>query len=168
MWNLSEKDRWRLYRRWVSDARQNCFEAISDFQEMFDEKVDELKEVRKQQDYEILKNADVIGMTTTGNIHFSFYSSPRSICFIVKGHILLASSLFQFQVRSRGKKQYDARARVNGSKRERRGLGRAAEILPFFNFAYFSHSLVCLILPGSHHLKSWNRLVSTSGKCSFE
>jgi len=34
---------------------------------MFDKKVDELKEVRRKQDYEILKNADVIGMTTTGN-----------------------------------------------------------------------------------------------------
>lgn len=72
VWNLSEKDRWRLYRRWVCDARQTCYEAISDFQEMFDKKVVELKEVRRQQDYEILKNADVIGMTTTGNIHFLF------------------------------------------------------------------------------------------------
>ena len=87
LWNLSEKDRWRLYRRWVLDARKSCYEAISDFQEMFDEKVDELKDVRRQQDYEILKNADVVGMTTTGNIDFSF-------CFSIVSHILFANSLF--------------------------------------------------------------------------
>lgn len=103
VWNLSEKDRWCLYRRWVCDARKRCHEAISDFQEMFDEKVDELKEVRRQQDYEILKNADVIGMTTTGNIDFSFHTSLRKICFSVINHILFSSGLFQFQVRLRGK-----------------------------------------------------------------
>lgn len=83
MWNLSEKDRWRLYRRWVCDARQTCYEAISDFQEMFDEKVDELKEVRKQQEYEILKNADVIGMTTTGNIHFLFTQACARLALVL-------------------------------------------------------------------------------------
>ena len=66
MWNLSEKDRWRLYRRWMYDARKSCFEHIYDFQELFDDQVLQLKEVRKQEECEILKNADVIGMTTTG------------------------------------------------------------------------------------------------------
>lgn len=80
LWNLSEKDRWRLYRRWVLDARKSCYEAISDLQEMFDEKVDELKDVRRQQDYEILKNADVVGMTTTGNRFFFLYCKSYSVC----------------------------------------------------------------------------------------
>lgn len=83
VWNLSEKDRWRLYRRWVCDARQTCYEAISDFQEMFDKKVVELKEVRRQQDYEILKNADVIGMTTTGNIHFLFTQACARLALVL-------------------------------------------------------------------------------------
>ena len=81
MWSLSEKGRWRLYRRWVCDARKSCYEAISDFQEMFDEKVDELKDVRRQEEYEILKNADVIGMTTTGNIFFIEPIEALLLCF---------------------------------------------------------------------------------------
>lgn len=80
VWSLSEKDRWCLYRRWVCDARKRCYEVISDFQVMFDEKVDELKEVRRQQDYEILKNADVIGMTTTGD-RFFFSHEPAQDLF---------------------------------------------------------------------------------------
>ena len=96
LWSLSEKDRWCLYRRWVCDARKRCYEAISDFQEMFDEKVDELKDVRRQQDYEILKNADVIGMTTTGS-RFAFHTILRKICVI--NHILFSSGLSKFQVR---------------------------------------------------------------------
>ena len=99
MWSLSEKDRWCLYRRWVCDARKRCYEAISDFQEMFDEKVGELKDVKRQQDYEILKNADVIGMTTTGNIFFLFTQARlREICFSVISYILFSSGVFQFQV----------------------------------------------------------------------
>ena len=99
MWSLSEKDRWCLYRRWVCDARKRCYEAISDFQEMFDEKVGELKDVKRQQDYEILKNADVIGMTTTGNIFFLFTQARlRKICFSVISYILFSSGVFQFQV----------------------------------------------------------------------
>ena len=78
MWNLPEKDRWRLYRRWVCDARKSCDEAIADFQDMFDDKVDELKEVRRQEEYEILKNAAVIGMTTTGNIYSAAARIPIS------------------------------------------------------------------------------------------
>ena len=79
VWSLSEKDRWCLYRRWVCDARKRCYEAISDFQEMFDKKVDELKDVKRQQDYEILKNADVIGMTTTGNIFFFSHKPAQDL-----------------------------------------------------------------------------------------
>ena len=66
VWNLSEKNRWRLYRRWMFDARETCAEHICDFQELYDDQVLQLKEVRKQEECEILKKADVIGMTTTG------------------------------------------------------------------------------------------------------
>ena len=68
MWEIADtSDRWRLYRRWVHDACESCHQTIFQFQEMFDEMADELQELRNQEDYEILKNADVVGMTTTGD-----------------------------------------------------------------------------------------------------
>ena len=50
------------------DARETCYETIFEFQEMFDAKAEELQELRYQEDYQILREADVIGMTTTGNV----------------------------------------------------------------------------------------------------
>lgn len=68
MWKLPENDRWRLYRRWVYDARESFYKNISDLQEMFDKQASILKEIKQREDYLILRRADVIGMTTTGNI----------------------------------------------------------------------------------------------------
>ena len=68
MWDLSEKDRWCLYRRWVYDARERCYKNISDLQIRFDSRATILKEIKQEEDYEILRRADVIGMTTTGDI----------------------------------------------------------------------------------------------------
>ena len=59
-------ERWCLYRRWVHNACESCYEKISAWQEMFDKKASDLKDVRMKEDYEILRKADVIGMTTTG------------------------------------------------------------------------------------------------------
>lgn len=67
VWKVSSiADRWRLYRRWVYDARESCYQTIFQLQEMFDKEADELQELRKKEDLEILKEADVVGMTTTG------------------------------------------------------------------------------------------------------
>ena len=67
---MSDKNRWRLYRRWMFDARETCSEYISDFRQLYDDQVLRLKEVRKQEECEILKKAHVIGMTTTGERRF--------------------------------------------------------------------------------------------------
>lgn len=67
VWILPEEDRWRLYRRWAYDARENCYEVISDFEEIFDGKANELQDLRNEEDLQILRKKDVIGMTTTGN-----------------------------------------------------------------------------------------------------
>lgn len=64
---MPQEDRWRLYRRWGYDARENCYEVISDFEEIFDGKANELQDLRNQEDLQILREKDVIGMTTTGN-----------------------------------------------------------------------------------------------------
>ena len=63
---MSERDRWRLYRRWVYDARERWHLNIFELQEMFDTKAAELKVIRDNEDCKILSWADVVGMTTTG------------------------------------------------------------------------------------------------------
>ena len=66
MWNLSLKDRWRLYRRWLMDVAEGYRRTISLFQEKFEEGAKRLKDIKNMEDFEILKKADVVGMTTTG------------------------------------------------------------------------------------------------------
>ena len=66
VWNLSVKDRWRLYRRWLVDVCEDYRRTISLFQEQFQAGAKRLKDIKNMEDFEILKNADVVGMTTTG------------------------------------------------------------------------------------------------------
>ena len=66
MWRLSLKDRWRLYRRWLVDVAEEYRRTISLFQEQFEVGARKLKDIKNMEDFEILKKADVVGMTTTG------------------------------------------------------------------------------------------------------
>ena len=66
MWQLSLKDRWRLYRRWLVDVAEEYRRTISLFQEQFEMGARKLKDIKNMEDFEILKKADVVGMTTTG------------------------------------------------------------------------------------------------------
>ena len=66
MWRLSVRERWRLYRRWNKDVCEGYRRTISQFQEQFEEGAKRLKDVKNMEDFEIIKNADVVGMTTTG------------------------------------------------------------------------------------------------------
>ncbi|KAL9983501.1 hypothetical protein ACROYT_G005684 [Oculina patagonica] len=66
VWNLTLKDRWSLYRRWLMDVRERCRRTISFFQYEFQEGVEQIKKINNALDLEILERADVIGMTTTG------------------------------------------------------------------------------------------------------
>ena len=63
---MSEIDRWRLYRRWVNDAREKWHLNISKLQEQFDINAAKLKRIKDKEDFKLLNFADVIGMTTTG------------------------------------------------------------------------------------------------------
>ena len=66
MWRLSVNDRWSLYRRWLKDVSDGYRQTISLFQEQFEAGAKRLKDIQNMEDFEILKNADVVGMTTTG------------------------------------------------------------------------------------------------------
>lgn len=48
------------------DVAEGYRRTISLFQEQFEEGAKRLKDIKNMEDFEILKNADVVGMTTTG------------------------------------------------------------------------------------------------------
>ncbi|XP_068745966.1 NFX1-type zinc finger-containing protein 1-like isoform X2 [Montipora capricornis] len=70
VWSLNIKDRWRLYRRWVADISESYRHTISLYQEQFEAGAKKMKDIRNLEDFEILKNADVVGLTTTGAAKF--------------------------------------------------------------------------------------------------
>ena len=48
------------------DVAEEYRRTISLFQEQFEMGARKLKDIKNMEDFEILKNADVVGMTTTG------------------------------------------------------------------------------------------------------
>ena len=68
VWSLNIKDRWRLYRRWLKDVSESYGHTISLYQEQFEAGAKKMKDIRNLEDFEVLKNADVVGMTTTGKL----------------------------------------------------------------------------------------------------
>ena len=66
VWRLAVKDRWRLYRKWVRTISQQHQNTIASVQDEYDHGMKELQELWNAQDYELLREAHVIGMTTTG------------------------------------------------------------------------------------------------------
>ena len=48
-------------------------QTISLFQEQFEAGAKRLKDIKNMEDFEILKNADVVGMTTTGMFDKCFW-----------------------------------------------------------------------------------------------
>ncbi|XP_054748296.2 NFX1-type zinc finger-containing protein 1-like isoform X1 [Lytechinus pictus] len=70
IWRLEEAGRWRLYRYWAHLHRNESHYQLVEMQRRFTNVCQELREARSQEDFEILKNASVIGMTTTGAAKF--------------------------------------------------------------------------------------------------
>ena len=69
VWELAVKDRWRLYRKWVRTISQQYQDTIASVQDEYDQGMKELRDLWNAQDYELLREAHVIGMTTTGKQH---------------------------------------------------------------------------------------------------
>ena len=69
VWQLQIKDRWRLYRKWVRNISQQHQNTIASVQAEYDRGIKELQELWNAQNYELLREAHVIGMTTTGKYH---------------------------------------------------------------------------------------------------
>nr|XP_039261973.1 NFX1-type zinc finger-containing protein 1-like [Styela clava] len=66
IYDLSQEQRWSLYRTWVSRWRDK-FRVGTDRQiEKYNRLSKQLQELRKREDAEILQSADVVAVTTTG------------------------------------------------------------------------------------------------------
>ncbi|XP_072308697.1 NFX1-type zinc finger-containing protein 1-like [Eucyclogobius newberryi] len=70
IWTLSVPDRWRLYRLWVKHYKAELRTKSFHLEEEYQNAVDRLADVKRQQNLCLLKEATVIGMTTTGAAKF--------------------------------------------------------------------------------------------------
>ncbi|KAM4740439.1 NFX1-type zinc finger-containing protein 1 isoform 2-T2 [Anableps anableps] len=70
VWSLNLEDRWRLYRLWVTRYRIELRTKALEFEEAYQNAVDRLADVKRQENLHVLKKATVIGMTTTGAAKF--------------------------------------------------------------------------------------------------
>ena len=70
IWQLSITDRWKLYRCWVHGYRSGIEEEIKNIEQRFQLEQERLVELKHLKDSEIMEQADVIGMTTTGSARY--------------------------------------------------------------------------------------------------
>ncbi|XP_069099575.1 NFX1-type zinc finger-containing protein 1 isoform X1 [Pleurodeles waltl] len=66
LWSLDLKSRWRLYRYWLQKYQADIRRRIRLHEEDYQLATDRMAELRRQEDLCILREAKVIGMTTTG------------------------------------------------------------------------------------------------------
>ncbi|XP_072020381.1 uncharacterized protein [Amphiura filiformis] len=66
VWELSYHERWRLYRYWVARFIKTQEDIMLRYQVAFQQLSEMRKEIDREEDYLILKQANVIGFTTTG------------------------------------------------------------------------------------------------------
>ncbi|KAJ8260466.1 hypothetical protein GJAV_G00182490 [Gymnothorax javanicus] len=66
VWTLPVRDRWRLYRLWLQRYRTDMRTRALQSEQAYQNAADRLAEIRVRQDLCVLKEARVIGMTTTG------------------------------------------------------------------------------------------------------
>ena len=72
VWELTLDDRWRLYRKWVREICLQHQNTIANVQDAYNEGMKELQELYNAKNYELLREAHVIGMTTTGKYDHTF------------------------------------------------------------------------------------------------
>ena len=66
VWDLSGNHRWRLYLSWLRLYQENCKEEISRKIQEYENICKRSREIRDSEELQVLREAVVIGMTTTG------------------------------------------------------------------------------------------------------
>ncbi|XP_063766744.1 NFX1-type zinc finger-containing protein 1 isoform X2 [Eleginops maclovinus] len=70
IWTLTLPHRWRLYRLWIARYRVELSTKALQFEEAYHNTVERLADIKRQENFYLLKGATVIGMTTTGAAKF--------------------------------------------------------------------------------------------------
>ncbi|XP_033939060.1 NFX1-type zinc finger-containing protein 1 isoform X2 [Pseudochaenichthys georgianus] len=70
IWTLSRPDRWRLYRLWMARYRVELSTRALRSEQAYQNAVDRLADIKREENVHLLKGATVIGMTTTGAAKF--------------------------------------------------------------------------------------------------
>ncbi|XP_027501643.1 NFX1-type zinc finger-containing protein 1 [Corapipo altera] len=66
LWQLDLNSRWRLYRFWLQTYQRYIRQKILHYEQQYQAAAERLKELKLQEDLCILKDAKIVGMTTTG------------------------------------------------------------------------------------------------------
>ncbi|NWR35552.1 ZNFX1 protein, partial [Tachuris rubrigastra] len=66
LWQLDLSSRWKLYRLWLQTYQRFIRRRILHHEQRYQVAAERLKELKLQEDLCILKNATIVGMTTTG------------------------------------------------------------------------------------------------------
>eukprot|EP00062_Callorhinchus_milii_P005522 gi/632945075/ref/XP_007887854.1/ PREDICTED: NFX1-type zinc finger-containing protein 1-like [Callorhinchus milii] len=66
IWQLKLHHRWRLYRLWLSKYQKDIRFKILEYENEYQGVINRLAELRNQEDMNLLRQAKVVGMTTTG------------------------------------------------------------------------------------------------------
>ncbi|XP_045385200.1 NFX1-type zinc finger-containing protein 1 [Lemur catta] len=66
VWQLDLNSRWQLYRLWLQMYQADTRRKILNYEHQYRTSAERLAELRLQEDLHILKDAQVVGMTTTG------------------------------------------------------------------------------------------------------
>uniref|UniRef100_A0A8D1FXU5 RZ-type domain-containing protein n=1 Tax=Sus scrofa TaxID=9823 RepID=A0A8D1FXU5_PIG len=66
VWQLDLNSRWQLYRLWLQRYQADTRQKILGYERQYRTSAERMAELRLQEDLHILKDAQVVGMTTTG------------------------------------------------------------------------------------------------------
>ena len=66
IWNLSQSDRLRLYLFWIENYREHYRVEIYQAEQAYEQLREELQEVQFEEEEQVMRQATVVGMTTTG------------------------------------------------------------------------------------------------------
>jgi len=66
VWALAMRDRWRMYRYWLSLYRAHLKDNVRDAERNFQMAANRMKELLEEEDLAIMRTMKIIGMTTTG------------------------------------------------------------------------------------------------------
>ncbi|NWR50263.1 ZNFX1 protein, partial [Regulus satrapa] len=96
VWQLDLNSRWRLYRLWLKTYQGSIRKDIVKHENQYQAAANRLKELKLEQDLCILKDATIVGMTTTGAAKYQRllqYIEPRIVIVEEAAEVLEAHTI---------------------------------------------------------------------------